>query len=323
MKDRYNRNIDYLRISITDRCNLRCIYCMPEEGIKELLPHREILTYEEILRVVKIAVSLGISKIRITGGEPLVRKDVVDFIEKLSKTEGIKDIGMTTNGLLLKKYAKALFEAGLKRVNVSLDSLSEEKFRMITRVGSLKDVIEGIEEAYRVGLAPVKINVVAMKGINDNEIENFARWSKEVPYQIRFIEFMPIGRVEIWNQELFISSEEIKRIIENKVGRLIPVEVKKSGPAEYFMLEGAKGLLGFISPMTTHICVRCNRLRLTAEGKIRPCLFSDKEIDLKNYLRGNASDEKIRDILIETINSKPHGMSKQVKPLRPMSTIGG
>lgn len=322
MKDNFNRNIDYLRISVIDRCNLRCIYCMPEEGIKNLLPHEEILSYEEILKIIRIATTIGISKIRVTGGEPLLRKNIVSFIERASRIEGIKDIGMTTNGILLKKYAKSLFEAGLKRVNVSLDSLNEDKFRAITRLGSLKEVIEGIEEAQMVGLNPVKINVVVMKGVNDDEIARFARWSMDVPYQIRFIEFMPVGQNN-WKKEFFISTEEIKQRIENTVGRLIPVQIKKSGPAEYFMLEGAKGLLGFISPLSTHICTRCNRLRLTAEGKLRPCLFSDREIDLKRVLRSGASEDEIRQIIIKAIQLKPHGISSQTKPLRAMSTIGG
>jgi cyclic pyranopterin phosphate synthase len=321
MKDSFNRNIDYLRISVTDRCNLRCIYCMPAEGIK-LLPHNEILSYEEILKIIKIATTIGISKIRITGGEPLLRKDVVSFIEKTVRTEQIKDIGMTTNGVLLKKYAKDLYQAGLKRINVSLDSLEEDKFKKITRFGFLKDVLEGIDSAYRVGLNPIKINVVVMRGINDDEIEKFARLSMQVPYQIRFIEFMPIGH-NYWGEELFISTKEIKQKIQYNVGTLTPVQVKKSGPAEYFMLEGAKGLLGFISPLTTHICSMCNRLRLTADGKLRPCLFSDKEIDLKKILRSGASQEEIKQILIKAIQLKPQGISIESKPLRPMSTIGG
>lgn len=321
MKDSFNRKIDYLRISVTDRCNLRCIYCMPEEGIKNLLPHDEILSYEEILQIIKVATTIGISKIRITGGEPLLRKNIESFIERVSRVDGIKDIGITTNGVLLKKYAKVLHEAGLKRVNVSLDSLDQNKFRTITRLGSLKEVLEGIEEAQRVGLNPVKINVVVMRGINDDEIEKFAMWSMEVPYQIRFIEFMPIGHNN-WKKELFISTEEIKNKIESTVGSLIPVQIKKSGPAEYFMLEGAKGLIGFISPLSTHICVRCNRLRLTPEGKLRLCLFSDKEIDLKGALRGGASEDEIRQILIKAVQLKPQRAS-QPKPLRPMSAIGG
>lgn len=322
MKDSFNRDIDYLRISIIDRCNLRCIYCMPEEGIKNLLPHQEILTYEEILKIVEIGVALGIKKVRITGGEPLLRKGIVSFIERLANIEGIIDIGMTTNGVLLKRFANALFNAGLKRVNISLDSLDEKKFRLITRIGSIHDVLEGIEEAEKVGLNPVKINVVVMRGINDDEVEKFALWSIEKDYQIRFIEFMPIGP-NSWREEMFISKNQIRELIEKKVGPLFPVQMKKSGPAEYYKLEGAKGLLGFISPMSSHICTRCNRLRLTAEGKLRPCLFSDKELDLKQLLRAGASDEEIRELIIKTINLKPKGMSEKSKPLRAMSTIGG
>jgi cyclic pyranopterin phosphate synthase len=205
---------------------------------------------------------------------------------------------------------------------VSLDSLEEDKFKKITRFGFLKDVLEGIESAYRVGLNPIKINVVVMRGINDDEIEKFARLSLQVPYQIRFIEFMPIGH-NYWGEELFISTKEIKQKIQYNVGTLTPVQVKKSGPAEYFMLEGAKGLLGFISPLTTHICSMCNRIRLTADGKLRPCLFSDKEIDLKKILRSGASQEEIKQILIKAIQLKPQGISIESKPLRPMSTIGG
>ncbi|GAB6183325.1 GTP 3',8-cyclase MoaA [Thermodesulfovibrio hydrogeniphilus] len=322
MKDSYKRAINYLRISVIDRCNLRCIYCMPEEGIQNLLPHNEILSYEEILRIVRIAVDLEISKIRITGGEPLLRKDIVDFIARLSKIEGIKDIGMTTNAILLKKFARQLHEAGLKRVNISLDSLDEEKFKRITRIGNIKDVLEGIEEAQKVGLEPIKINVVVMKGINDDELERFVNWSMEVPYQIRFIEFMPVGP-NSWKKELFISTEEMRKIIENKFGKLVPVMIKKSGPAEYFTLEGNKALIGFISPLSNHICSRCNRLRLTAEGKLRPCLFSDREVNLKSLLRSGASDDEIREIIIQTILSKPQGISENTKPQRAMSTIGG
>jgi cyclic pyranopterin phosphate synthase len=322
MKDNFNRDIDYLRVSVIDRCNLRCIYCMPEEGISNLLPHYEILTYEEILKIVKICVDIGIKKIRITGGEPLLRKGVVSFIEKLAKIQNLKDIGITTNGIFLKKFAKDLYNAGLKRVNISLDSLDADKFKAITRGGSINEVLYGIEEAYQVGLKPVKINVVVMKGINDDEIEKFALWSKEVKYQIRFIEFMPIGP-NSWKKELFLPKDEIKTKIEKNIGKLTPVQIKKSGPAEYFKLEESKGLIGFISPLTTHMCGRCNRLRLTADGKLRPCLFSDKEVDLKKLLRNNTSQEKLKETIINTIYLKPHGISENLNPLRPMSTIGG
>lgn len=322
MRDNFNRKIDYLRISITDRCNLRCIYCMPKEGLKSLLPHSEILTYEEILRVVEVGVSLGISKVRITGGEPLLRKNIISFIERLSKIEGIDDIGMTTNGVLLKGFAKALYEAGLKRVNVSLDSLDERNFRAITRVGSLRDVLSGIDEAHKVGLNPVKINVVVMRGINDHEIERFVRWSINVPFQVRFIEFMPIG-VNSWREELFVSTAEIKERVEKSVGKLTPVGVKKSGPAEYYEIQGASGIIGFISPLTNHICTRCNRLRLTADGKLRPCLFSDREVDLKAILRNNSSKEDLQNTIIRAIALKPKGICSERPPLRPMSTIGG
>lgn len=322
MIDRYNRQINYLRVSVTDRCNLRCIYCMPD-GIKKLLPHKEILSYEEILRVVKIATEIGINKVRITGGEPLIRKNIVDFLERLSNIEKIKDIGITTNGVFLKKYVKDLKSAGLKRLNISLDSLKKDKFKVITGVDALEKVLEGIEEAEKLGFEPIKINVVVMKGINDDEVIDFVKWSKEVSYQIRFIEFMPIGENSRWSKNLFISRKEIKEKIESTVGSLTPVKVDRSGPAEYFSVEGAKGLIGFISPITTHICARCNRLRLTADGRLRPCLFSDREIDLKSLIRAGADDDLIREVLFKAVYLKPSGLSENSHPVRPMSKIGG
>ncbi|MEN2986357.1 MAG: GTP 3',8-cyclase MoaA [Thermodesulfovibrionaceae bacterium] len=321
MIDRYNRQINYLRVSVTDRCNLRCIYCMPK-STKKFLPQKEILSYEEILRIISLATKIGINKIRITGGEPLIRKDVVGFIEKASKIREIKDIGLTTNGVLLRKYAKDLKSAGLKRLNISLDSLNRDKYETITGVDALKEVLEGIKEAERLGFDPIKINIVVMKGINDDEIVDFVKWSKKVPYQIRFIEFMPIGENSKWSRDLFMSREEIKKKIE-RISKLTSVKVDKSGPAEYFTVENSKGLIGFISPLTTHICQRCNRLRLTADGKLRPCLFSDREIDLKSLIRAGANDSLIREMLVNAVYLKPSGISQNAHPLKAMSMIGG
>ncbi len=325
IKDKYQRVIDYMRISITDRCNLRCIYCMPSEGIKPI-EHKDILGYEEIIRIVRIAAGLGVRKIRLTGGEPLIRKDLPYLVSSINSIEGIEDISLTTNGLLLKKYARSLALAGLRRVNVSLDSLSPERYREITRGGDINDVLEGIHEAEKVGLIPIKINMVPIRGFNDDEIEEFARLTLNTSYNVRFIEFMPIGAKEIWNHEKYISTEEIKERA-SKIAPLIPVKIRRSGPARYFRFEGAPGVVGFISPITHHFCNSCNRLRLTSDGKLRPCLFSETEIDLKSAMKCSASDEEIERLLRLSIEIKPEGHSinheKYFTHLKPMSKIGG
>ncbi len=307
---------------------------MPPDGLK-LFEHKEILSFEEILRIVKIAVNRGLTKIRITGGEPLVRKNVIYFIKLLKNIEGIRDLSLTTNGILLDRYAEELVDAGLKRVNISLDSLRPERFREITRGGDISNVLNGIKAAERAGLTPIKINMVPIHGINDDEIEDFARMTMESSYQIRFIEFMPFGTQGMWKPEKFISSDDIKNIVE-RAGRLTPVAKKKSGPARYFKFDGAAGIIGFISPLSNHFCAECNRLRLTADGKLRPCLFSETEIDLKPALRGNVSDDEIERLIKLSIDVKPkrHNitiqnaelrtlMSSRQECMRPMSKIGG
>jgi cyclic pyranopterin phosphate synthase len=325
IKDKYERIIDYMRISIIDRCNLRCIYCMPSEGIKPI-EHKDILGYEEIIRIVRIAAGLGVRKIRLTGGEPLIRKDLSYLVSSINSIEGIEDISLTTNGLLLKKYAKSLASAGLRRVNVSLDSLRPERYREITRGGDINSVLEGIHEAENAGLLPIKINMVPIRGFNDDEIEEFARLTLKTFYHVRFIEFMPIGAKEIWDHEKYISTEEIKERA-SKIAPLIPVKIRRSGPARYFRFEGATGVVGFISPITHHFCNSCNRLRLTSDGKLRPCLFSESEIDLKSAMRCGASDEEIERLLRLSIEIKPEGHSinheKCFAHLKPMSKIGG
>lgn len=334
LKDYFRRTIDYLRISVTDRCNLRCIYCMPPDGIIPI-EHKEILSFEEIVRIVKISVNHGVTKIRITGGEPLVRKNIIHLIRLLNNIEGIKDLSLTTNGILLERYAKELVDSGLKRVNISLDSLRPERFREITRGGEISYVLNGIKSAEKAGLTPIKINVVPIHGINDDEIEDFARMTMEYPYQIRFIEFMPFGTHGMWKPEKFISSEEIRCIVE-RAGQLTPVVQKKSGPARYFKFDDAVGVIGFISPLSNHFCAECNRLRLTADGKLRPCLFSETEIDLIPALRSNASDEEIDRLIKLSIDVKPKGhnitiqnaelrtlISSKQHYMRPMSKIGG
>jgi cyclic pyranopterin phosphate synthase len=282
--DQYNRNINYLRISVTDRCNLRCIYCMPMEGI-DLRETSEILTYEELCEIARVATLKGISKIRLTGGEPLVRKDLVKFIGMLSQLPGLTDLSITTNAILLKEFAQTLYNAGLKRINVSLDSLQEERYRDITRGGDLKRVWEGIEAAANAGISPIKINVVVIRGLNDDELIDFARLSLKHPYQIRFIEYMPVGVSNGWEKEKYLSYEAMLKTIETFLP-LVPVqEPAKSGPAKIYRFQESKGEIGFITPLSQHFCQTCNRLRLTADGKLRTCLFSDEEIDLKSALR--------------------------------------
>ncbi|MCX5719890.1 MAG: GTP 3',8-cyclase MoaA [Nitrospirae bacterium] len=319
LKDNYQRTIDYLRISITDRCNLRCIYCMPSEGVIPI-EYKEILRFEEIVRIAKIATGIGVRKIRITGGEPLVRKNVTYLIKEIKNVEGIEDLSLTTNGVLLSKYAEELVDAGLDRVNISLDSCRPDRYKEITRGGDISVVMSGIAAAEMAGLKPIKINIVPIRGFNDNEIADFARITLEAPYQVRFIEFMPFGTETIWGPEKYIPADEIKSIVES-IGLLTPVTLRKSGPARYFRFDGAPGVVGFISPLSHHFCNDCNRLRLTADGKIRPCLFSETEIDLKSALRGGASDSEIERLIKLSIEVKPEGHNIRVQNLTPGTEV--
>jgi cyclic pyranopterin phosphate synthase len=334
LKDGFQRAIDYIRISITDRCNLRCIYCMPSEGIKPI-EHKEILSYEEIIRILKVAVNIGVKKIRITGGEPLMRRNVTHLIALIKNIAGIKDLSLTTNGVLLEQYAEELVDAGIDRVNISLDSLRPDRYREITRGGDIDMVLNGIEAAERAGLIPIKINMVPIRGLNDDEIGEFAKITLKAPYQVRFIEFMPFGVKGIKWPEKYISADEIKSIVEG-IGPLTPVKIRKSGPARYFRFDGAIGVIGFISPLSNHFCGECNRLRLTADGKLRPCLFSETEIDLKPALRGGAPDDEIERLINLSVEIKPEGHNIRIqnaqlrRPFsdkedhrRPMSKIGG
>lgn len=325
LRDTFERVIDYLRISITDRCNLRCVYCMPQEGVK-LFEHKEILSYEEIVRISTIAASLGVRKIRITGGEPLSRKNVPFLISSLRTIPGIEEISLTTNGILLEKHAKRLADSGLSRVNISLDTLKPDRYSEITRGGDFSLVKKGIIAAEEAGLLPVKINMVPIRNLNEDEISDFALMTVETSRQVRFIEFMPIGARDLWNNEKYISSDEIRKTVE-KVGPLIPVRLRKRGPAKYFKFDGAPGVIGFISALTHHFCGDCNRLRLTADGKLRPCLFSETEIDLKPALRPNSSDREIERLLRLAIQVKPenHNIDKRddLSLLKNMSRIGG
>ena len=335
--DNFGRKIDYLRISITDRCNYRCIYCQPEEQFK-FIPHEEILRYEEIVEIVQEAVNLGLTKIRITGGEPLLRKGVIDFIRELREIKKLEDLSLSTNGLFLAEYAKKLKEAGLDRVNISLDSLQKEKYREITRGGDLEKVLRGIDSACKEGLLPLKINTVVMKGINDEEIEDFVELARRKPVEVRFIELMPSNeQVGVNYKERFISAGEIKKRLEKKYC-LEPLKLNSpqgNGPAKSYELEGGRGTLGFITAISQHFCQSCNRIRLTSKGKLRPCLFSNQEIELKKTLRAlkgvednqNLRRKIIREAMETAVKIKPEGHELKEGALNStafkMSQIGG
>jgi GTP 3',8-cyclase len=335
LSDTFNRPINYLRISVTDRCNLRCIYCLPPEGVN-LLPQGEILSYEEITRVASLAAELGINKVRITGGEPLVRARLKELVSLLAGIKGIDDISLTTNGILLKECAAELKQAGLKRVNVSLDSLNRDKFGRITRHNKLDDVLGGIEKAKGCGLNPVKVNMVVMQGINDDEVVDFARLTISQGWHVRFIELMPFvtdnppdGHSIAGNVGLhpgFVSADEIKERLSG-LGTLEPsLPITGNGPARYYRFSHASGTVGFIAPISKHFCFSCNRLRLTADGKLRPCLLDDREVDLRQPLRSGASDQELKKAITESIRKKPqqHGLNNgRTSKKRLMSQVGG
>ncbi len=325
--DPFNRTIEYLRISVTDRCNLHCLYCVPQGDIPKL-KHEEILRYEEILRIVRVGIALGIKKVRVTGGEPLVRKGIIHFLNALSSLEGLKDLAITTNGVLLKHNLAEIRDAGINRLNISLDTLRNDRFKFISGVDKLDDVLEAIQLAEKLGFSPIKLNMVVMKNVNEDEIEAFARLSLDKPYHIRFIEYMPMGSRPGHVNPGHIPTKQIKEMVQ----KISPLErilrQRHDGPAERYRLKGARGEIGFISPMTNHFCNSCNRLRLTAEGHIRPCLLSDRELDVKTALRNGANDEDLAELLRKATSFKPKAHSlipKESSLLYPgeMSTIGG
>lgn len=323
LSDSFQRPINYLRISITDRCNLRCVYCMPSGGIK-LMSHDDILTYEEIYTIARAAAELGISKIRITGGEPLVRIRLPELIQMLAGIDTIDDISLTTNGTLLAGYAVELKQAGLRRVNISLDTLKPDKFKRVTRGGyDLSDVLRGIDTAQSVGLNPVKLNMVVMAGTNDDELLDFGAKTISDGWHVRFIEFMPvIGGDTI----RFVPVSDMRKRLE-QLGKLEPyLPDVGNGPAKYFRFPHARGTIGFITPVSEHFCICCNRLRLTADGKLRPCLLSDDEIDLKQPLRSGISLSGLKQLIEETVARKPkhHHLAEGYVPGgRPFSQVGG
>jgi len=323
LSDSFNRPINYLRISVTDRCNLRCVYCMPAEGVS-LMPHSNILTYEEIYKVAKAAAELGITKVRVTGGEPLVRLGLPELIRLLAGIPEIDDLSLTTNAILLSKYAAELKAAGLQRVNISLDTLDAAKFRQISRGGNLDDVLKGMAAARAAGLSPIKINMVVMAGSNENEIADFGRKTITDGWHVRFIECMPFGKTE--NEAVFVPVSKIKRELKS-LGKLEPCAVKKgNGPAQYFRFPGASGTVGFITPVSEHFCFGCNRLRLTADGKLRLCLLHEEEIDLRERLRSGITNNELKTLIKEAVASKPlrHNLAGgQVPRGRPFSQVGG
>ena len=305
LRDPYNRRIDYLRVSITDRCNLSCIYCKPLTELKNLT-HHDILTYEEILRLVNVAVPLGISRVRVTGGEPLVRRGAVDFIATLKSYAGLEDISLTTNGVLLEEMAEALLTAGRPRLNISLDSLKRDRFHRITGKNCWDKVWNGIGMVEALGFFPIKINMVPVRGLNDDEVVNFAKLTLNRKLHVRFIEFMPIGALSAWSKDMCVPIDQIRATIEHELGQLAPfTSATSGGPAVNYQIPGANGVIGFISPISRHFCESCRRLRLTPDGKIRPCLLSDTEIDIKSPLRGGCDDKELERLLHLALEIKP------------------
>jgi cyclic pyranopterin phosphate synthase len=330
MRDKYDREINYLRVSITDRCNLRCTYCRPKEGIS-LKGHDDILRYEDILRVVAEAVKMGLIKVRLTGGEPLVRRGFVEFAAALKKIQGLQDISLTTNGILLDRYAEDIFQVGITRINISLDSLNKEKYFQITGGGNIDDVLRGISAAEKAGFSPIKINTVVINGFNDDEALNFVKLAVKKPFQIRFIEIMPISEVNINQPEEFLATDQLRSLI-SKHFQLEPIAGKKKksdGPAKIYKVKGGLGEIGFINPISHHFCSTCNRLRLTADGKLRACLLKEEEIDLRAALNRQCDDDELAGLIRQAILLKPekHDLDCTDRHLkkchRDMSDIGG
>jgi cyclic pyranopterin phosphate synthase len=329
--DTYGRVHDNLRISVTDRCNIRCFYCMPEEGVK-FQPREEILTFEEIERFVRVAVSLGVRKLRVTGGEPLLRKDLAKLIGRLGAIEGIHDMALTTNGVLLAEQAQELYDAGLRRLNIHLDTLDRERFKQITRRDDFGKVMNGIEAALRIGYPVIKINAVAVKNLVEGDIVPLARFGREHGIEIRYIEFMPLDAQGIWDHDKVLLTDDMIAMLTREIGPLreIPDRDPRAPATEYEFADG-KGRIGFIASVSKPFCLNCNRIRLTADGKFRYCLFAIDETDMRGLLRNGApspeTDQAIADTIRGSVKDKWIGhqinTAKFVPPPRPMYSIGG
>jgi cyclic pyranopterin phosphate synthase len=333
MEDRFGHRISYLRVSITDRCNERCTYCMPQE-LQEWLPREEILTFEETLRLIHLAVELGVSKIRITGGEPLTRRGVLDLIRQLPKIPGLNDIGLSTNGTLLARpvepnltMAAALRGAGVRSVNISLDTLDRNAYSQITGRDLHAQVLEGIEAAIAAGFEQIKLNAVLMRDRNEDQLIPLVEFAGARNLILRFIEMMPVSTSEVLDQRNFVSTFEAKRAIEASFGNLIPEpEFHTNGPATYYQIPGRQQRVGFIGAMTNlHFCESCNKLRLTCDGKLRPCLGSYLEFDIMKPLRAGASDAELKRFFLDVVDRKPeqHDFRNNYQPNRKMVAIGG
>jgi cyclic pyranopterin phosphate synthase len=323
--DTFGRRHNNLRISVTDRCNLRCSYCMPEEVV--FLDRSELLTFEEIERFVRVAVPLGIDKIRLTGGEPLVRRNLPRLVAMLARIEGIRDIGLTTNGVLLAGQAQALFDAGLRRINISLDTLDPERFRQLARRDGLEQVLAGIFAAKQAGFQPIKLNAVSIRGITEHEVVPLARFARTHGFEMRFIEYMPIG-AEPWERDKVYFAHEILDQLEGAVAPLVPADdYDPKAPAMDFEYADGHGRVGIIASISRPFCHSCNRIRLTADGKLRNCLFALDEVDIKSLLRRHAPDEEIAALIRDNLQAKWEGhqinTSRFIKPLRTMHAIGG
>ena len=325
--DKFGRVHDNLRISVTDRCNIRCFYCMPEDGVK-FMPRQEILSFEEIERFARVAASLGVTKLRVTGGEPLVRRDLPELISRLIRIPGIRDLSITTNGVLLAAQAEALYKAGLRRMNVHLDTLDRERFLQITRRDSLPEVLEGMEVARRLGFGPIKINAVAVKNLVEPDLVPLALYGRKHGMQVRFIEFMPLDAQQLWDRKKVLLADDIIHVLSREISPLeeIPDQDPRAPATEYRFADGI-GRIGFIASVSRPFCLNCNRIRLTSDGQLRYCLFAIEETDIKGLLRNGSSDEEIAAVIRQTVSQKWLGheinSSQFVAPPRPMYAIGG
>lgn len=321
LADRFKRAVTYFRVSITDRCNLRCLYCVPR-GAVEFGESAALLTFEEIVRVVTIAAAIGVSKIRLTGGEPLVRRGVVELVERLARVAGIREVAMTTNGTLLGRLAGSLKRVGLTRLNISLDTMNPERFRQITGNGTLPSVLEGIDAAVAAGFSPLKLNVVILRGVNDSELGSLVDFAVSRGAIVRFIELMPFTLGSEWKR-YYVPREEMLARLADRVDS-VPLDAAGSEPATYYRLKDGRGVVGLISPISCNFCARCNRLRLTADGFLRPCLYREGEVELKDALRGGASDEEIAALFRLAVAGKPaEGTSRPPASSRSMLRLGG